>query len=77
MKVISCQHPPDRLRSPHPQIPFKFVTDLARELSAGRVELPSFPEAAARVQQVLSDDAVTSERIARVVAPMPASLPAC
>jgi HD-like signal output (HDOD) protein len=31
------------------------------------VELPSFPEAAARVQQVLSDDSVTSERIARVV----------
>jgi HD-like signal output (HDOD) protein len=46
---------------------FKFVTDLAKELSAGRVELPSFPEAAARLQQVLSDDAVTSERIARVI----------
>ncbi len=46
---------------------FKFVSDLAKELSAGRVELPSFPEAAARVQQVLSDDSVTSERIARVI----------
>jgi HD-like signal output (HDOD) protein len=40
---------------------------LAKELSSGRVELPSFPEAAARVQQVLSDDSVTSERIARVL----------
>jgi len=44
------------------------VRDLAGELSAGRVELPSFPDAAARVQQVLSDDAVTQERIARVIA---------
>lgn len=50
-----------------PDSPFKFVSDLAKELSSGRVELPSFPEAAARVQQVLSDDSVTSERIARVI----------
>jgi HD-like signal output (HDOD) protein len=47
--------------------PFQFLSDLARELSAGRVELPSFPDAAARVQHVLSDDSISSERIARVV----------
>jgi HD-like signal output (HDOD) protein len=47
--------------------PFRFLRDLARELSAGRVDLPSFPDAAARVQHVLSDDSITSERIARVV----------
>ena len=47
--------------------PFRFLRELARELSAGRVELPSFPDAAARVQHVLSDDSITSERIARVV----------
>jgi HD-like signal output (HDOD) protein len=46
---------------------FKFVSELARELSTGRVELPSFPEAAARVQQALSDDSVTSERISLVI----------
>jgi len=46
---------------------FEFVSTLARELSAGQVELPSFPEAAARVQQVISDETVTSERIARVI----------
>jgi HD-like signal output (HDOD) protein len=40
---------------------------MAKELSAGRVDLPSYPDAAARVQQVLSDDSVTSERIARVI----------
>ncbi len=47
--------------------PFQFLSDLAKELSAGRVDVPSYPDAAARVQQVLSDDSVTSERIARVV----------
>jgi HD-like signal output (HDOD) protein len=49
------------------ETPFQFLTSLAKELSTGRVELPSFPDAAARTQQVLSDDNVTSERIARVV----------
>jgi HD-like signal output (HDOD) protein len=47
--------------------PFQFLSELARELSAGRVDLPSFPDAAARVQHVLSDEEVTSERIARVI----------
>lgn len=47
---------------------FTFVSELARELSTGRIDLPSFPDAAARVQTVLSDDSVTGERIARVVA---------
>jgi HD-like signal output (HDOD) protein len=49
------------------ETPFQFLTSLAKELSSGRVELPSFPDAAARTQQVLSDETVTSERIARVV----------
>jgi HD-like signal output (HDOD) protein len=49
------------------ETPFQFLTALAKELSMGRVELPSFPDAAARTQQVLSDENVTSERIARVV----------
>jgi len=47
--------------------PFEFLSALAKELSAGRVDLPSFPDAAARVQHVLSNDDITSERIARVV----------
>jgi HD-like signal output (HDOD) protein len=55
------------LTEPAPEPTFKFISDLAKELSSGRVELPSFPDAAARVQQVLSDPAVTSERIARVI----------
>jgi HD-like signal output (HDOD) protein len=47
--------------------PIRFLSHLARELSAGRIDLPSFPDAVARVQHVLSDDSIGSERIARVV----------
>ena len=54
-------------QEPVKETPFEFLRSLARELSTGRVELPSFPDTAARTQQVLSDDSVTSERIARVV----------
>jgi HD-like signal output (HDOD) protein len=43
------------------------LSALAKELSAGHVDLPSFPDAAARVQHVLSNEDITSERIARVV----------
>jgi len=57
----------EAVSSPHKETPFQFLSSLARELSTGRVELPSFPDAAARTQHVLSDDSVTSERIARVV----------
>ena len=55
------------LTEPAPEPTFKFISDLAKELSSGRVELPSFPDAAARVQQALSDQTVTSERLARVI----------
>ena len=47
--------------------PFEFVTELARELSSGRVELPSFPDAAARLQQALTDPNVSAERVALVL----------
>src|ERR1700761_5990288 len=50
------------------ETPFQFLSSLARELSGGRVELPSFPDVAARTQTILSDESVTSERIARVIA---------
>jgi HD-like signal output (HDOD) protein len=57
----------DAAPSPATETPFQFLSSLAKELSSGRVELPSFPDAAARTQHVLSDDSVTSERIARVL----------
>ena len=51
---------------------FEFVKLLARELSAGTVELPSFPDVALRVQRVLADDSVTPDRVVRVVGTEPA-----
>jgi HD-like signal output (HDOD) protein len=51
---------------------FEFVRTLAQELSTGKVEIPSFPEVAARVQRVLSDENVTPDRIVRVIGAEPA-----
>ncbi len=46
---------------------FQFVSDLAKEVSAGHVELPSFPDVAVRVRKVLADDNVSVDQIARVI----------
>lgn len=46
---------------------FIFVSDLAREVSTGKVELPSFPDVAVRVRKVLADEHVSNEQIARIV----------
>ena len=51
---------------------FAFVQALAAELSAGKVDLPSFPDIAMRVRQVLADDNVTPEKVVRVVGSEPA-----
>ncbi len=50
---------------------FAFVQALAAELSEGKVELPSFPDVALRVRQVLSDDEVSQEKVVRVVGSEP------
>ena len=46
---------------------FAFVTELAQEVSGGKVELPSFPDVAVRVRKVLADEQVSNEQIARIV----------
>ena len=51
---------------------FAFVQALASELSKGKVDLPSFPDIALRVRQVLADENVTQEQVARVVGSEPA-----
>ncbi len=51
----------------HSAIAFQFVADLAAEVSAGRVELPAFPDVATRVRKALTDDHVAPDQIARVV----------
>jgi len=54
------------------EIAFGFVRSLAAELSAGRVDLPSFPEIVIRVRRVLSDPNTTLENVVRVVGSEPA-----
>jgi HD-like signal output (HDOD) protein len=51
---------------------FEFVTMLAGELSAGKVELPSFPDVAQRVRRALQDADVSAEKIVRIIGAEPA-----
>jgi HD-like signal output (HDOD) protein len=51
---------------------FAFVQELAAELSNGKVDLPSFPEIAVRVRQVLSDEGVSPDKVVRVIGSEPA-----
>jgi HD-like signal output (HDOD) protein len=51
---------------------FAFVQALAAELSKGKVELPSFPDIALRVRQVLADENVSQDKVVRVVGSEPA-----
>jgi HD-like signal output (HDOD) protein len=48
-----------------------FARELAASLSHGPIELPSFPEVALRLQQVLADDAVSTEMVLRLVGAEP------
>jgi len=50
---------------------FAFVQALAAELSGGKVDLPSFPDIAMKVRQVLSDEEVSQEKVVRVVGSEP------
>ena len=51
---------------------FAFVQALASELSKGKVDLPSFPDIALRVRQVLADEEVSQDQVVRVVGSEPA-----
>ncbi len=53
-------------------VAFGFLQSLADELSIGRVDLPSFPEIAVRVQRVLADGNSSLDQVARVVGSEPA-----
>ncbi|MEZ5499573.1 MAG: HDOD domain-containing protein [Steroidobacteraceae bacterium] len=50
---------------------FDFVQALAGELSSKNVELPSFPDVAIRVRQVLSDESIELAKVVRVVGSEP------
>jgi HD-like signal output (HDOD) protein len=52
-------------------VEFAFVTALAREMSAGKIELPGFPDIAMRVRRVLQDEDVSVEKLVRVIGAEP------
>ena len=67
---------PATAAAPHPSAQqdspaYAFVRELAASLSQSTIELPSFPEVALRVQQVLADDAVSTEMVVRLVGAEP------
>jgi HD-like signal output (HDOD) protein len=50
---------------------FAFVQALATELSSGKVELPGFPDIVARVQAVLADENVSTDKVVKVLGTEP------
>lgn len=62
----------ENITGPSNQEAFAFVQALARELSAGKIEIPSFPEVAVRIRRVLADENCDSGQVARVVSAEPA-----
>src|SRR5215470_4466447 len=50
---------------------FAFVTDLASELSWGKIDLPGIPDIALRVRKALENDNVSTEQIERIVGSEP------
>jgi HD-like signal output (HDOD) protein len=50
---------------------FAFVQSLASELSSGKVELPGFPDIVARVQNVLADENVGTDKVVKVLGTEP------
>jgi HD-like signal output (HDOD) protein len=62
---------PVRTDSAAAQDAFLFVQALATELSSGKVELPGFPNIVARIQRVLSDDNVPTDKVVKVIGAEP------
>jgi HD-like signal output (HDOD) protein len=50
---------------------FAFVTELASQLSWGKVDLPGIPDIAIRVRKALQDDEISTEQLERVVGSEP------
>jgi len=68
---MSAQHQ-GNIAGPTNQAAFDFVKALALEMSAGKIEIPSFPDVAVRVRKVLADENCSAAQIARVVSAEPA-----
>jgi HD-like signal output (HDOD) protein len=68
---MSAQHQ-GNIAGPSNKDAFAFVQSLALEMSAGKIEIPSFPDVAMRIRKVLADDNCDTNQIAKVVSAEPA-----
>lgn len=50
---------------------FEFVQNLASDLSAGQIELPSFPDVVLKVRQALSDEDCSTEKLVQLIGAEP------
>jgi HD-like signal output (HDOD) protein len=68
---MSAEHA-GNIAGPSNKDAFAFVQTIALEMSAGKIEIPSFPDVAVRVRKVLADEDVDAQKVARVVGSEPA-----
>jgi HD-like signal output (HDOD) protein len=68
---MSVQHQ-GNIAGPSNKDAFAFVQSLALEMSAGKIEIPSFPDVAVRIRKVLADDNCDAGQVAKVVSAEPA-----
>jgi HD-like signal output (HDOD) protein len=68
---MSAQHQ-GNIAGPSNKEAFAFVQKLALEMSAGKIDIPSFPDVAVRIRKVLADDNCDTGQIAKVVSAEPA-----
>lgn len=61
----------ENIAGPSDQEAFAFVQALAQEMSGGKIEIPSFPDVAVRIRQVLADENCNSGQVAMVVGAEP------
>jgi len=50
---------------------FEFVQELAKDLSEGKIELPSFPDIVLRVRQALEDENCSTEQLVQLIGAEP------
>jgi HD-like signal output (HDOD) protein len=68
---MSAQHQ-GNIAGPSNKEAFAFVQTLALEMSAGKIEIPSFPDVAVRIRKVLADENCDASQVAKVVGAEPA-----
>jgi HD-like signal output (HDOD) protein len=61
----------ENISGPSDKAAFAFVQALAQEMSGGKIEIPSFPDVAVRIRQVLADENCNAAQVAKVIGAEP------